>query len=329
MSLVRPPSKDVGRGPAGNLILGILTLLFALVVAALVWAAVEGGQIAGVETTDPATAGSGRFLEVSGLSLHLVERGSTARPTILLIHGFNPAGGAVWAEVAGMLDQSRLIIPDLIDFGFSERVETTGRVHTVIGRAELLADLLDVLGAERLTVVGSGYGGTVAAQLALLEPDLFQALVIIDGEIYGPPSGWTERLAALPVLGSAIAFNAWGASQRAEDAFNRGCVAGLCPPELVAARRVAAAIPGTAQALASMIATGGASTVVENLSHIEARTLVIWGESDQVTPLDDGRRIAAAIPGAELKLAVATAHSPEMDNPAAVAELIIAFLAAG
>jgi pimeloyl-ACP methyl ester carboxylesterase len=309
--------------------MGVFILLFGLVVVAVGWAVAQRGSITAAETTDPATFGSGRLIDVGGLSVHVVEQGGTALAPIMLIHGFNPAGGAVWTEMAGLLDRNRLIIPDLIDFGFSQRIETTGRVHTVIGRAEHLAELLDDLDTGPLTLVGAGYGGAVAAQLALLEPHLIEALVIIDGEIYGPPAGWPQRLAAMPVLGPAVAFNAWGASQRAEDAFNRSCLGGICPPEIVEARRVASAIPGTAAALAAMLSTGEASTVVENLARIESRTLVIWGESDPVTPLEDGRRIAGAIPGAELKLAVGTAHSPEIDNPAVVAELIIAFLAAG
>ena len=57
-----------------------------------------------------------------------------------------------------------------------------------------------------------------------------------------------------------------------------------------------------------------------------APAFVIWGETDTLTPLPQGRAIAALLPMATLHVLPATGHIPAIENPAAFDEALVGFL---
>jgi pimeloyl-ACP methyl ester carboxylesterase len=55
-------------------------------------------------------------------------------------------------------------------------------------------------------------------------------------------------------------------------------------------------------------------------------TLVIWGEQDRLLPPDEGRRLAAAIPGSILAILPHAGHIPQEEVPAEFARVVAGFL---
>jgi pimeloyl-ACP methyl ester carboxylesterase len=62
------------------------------------------------------------------------------------------------------------------------------------------------------------------------------------------------------------------------------------------------------------------------LAQISAPTLVIHGENDRLVPAENGRRIAARIPGAKLVIIPDASHIFSADQPAATQAAILDFL---
>lgn len=247
---------------------------------------------------------------------------------MLFIHDFDIAGGYQWLPVVQGLGSRSMLIPDMIDFGLSARPGDAGRIHTVVGRAETLFGLLEELAVDRVSIVGAGYGGEVAAEMAALEPDLVESLVLISPEIYGPAPTWESYLYSLPVLADAMNFTFIGAGSRAERRYAAGCeTGGWCPtPDALAVRDQTSRVPGTAEALTAMAQTPEASTLPDALSAITAPTLILWGENDVTTPLDEGQQLSAAIAGSQLVIVPGTGHRPQLEDPGAVAAFIGEFL---
>lgn len=54
--------------------------------------------------------------------------------------------------------------------------------------------------------------------------------------------------------------------------------------------------------------------------------LVIWGETDTLTPLPQGRAIAALLPNATLQVLPDTGHIPAIENPTGFDEALLEFL---
>jgi pimeloyl-ACP methyl ester carboxylesterase len=55
-------------------------------------------------------------------------------------------------------------------------------------------------------------------------------------------------------------------------------------------------------------------------------TLVVWGEQDTVTPPDQGRRLAAMLPNAELVMLDGVNHIPHLEDPGRFFETLRTFL---
>jgi pimeloyl-ACP methyl ester carboxylesterase len=149
---------------------------------------------------------AGRFLEVNGVRLHYVERGSGT--PLVLLHG----NGSMIQDFAssGLIDlaakKHRVIVFDRPGFGHSERPRTV--VWTPAAQAELINSALHRLGVSEALVLGHSWGASVAVALALKYPALVQGLVLASGYYY--PTVRPDVLAlsapAVPFFGDVLRY---------------------------------------------------------------------------------------------------------------------------
>ena len=122
---------------------------------------------------------SGRLMEVDGVSLHYLERGSG--PVLVLLHG--NAAMAQDYEAAGLVDRLaqryRVIAFDRPGFGYSSRPR--GRFWTVEHQAALLLKALQQLEVADGLVLGHSWGTLVAMAMARLAPGVVRGLVLVSG----------------------------------------------------------------------------------------------------------------------------------------------------
>jgi pimeloyl-ACP methyl ester carboxylesterase len=147
---------------------------------------------------------AGRFLDVDGVRMHYVERG-TGEPLVLL-HG----NGSMIDdfESSGLIDLAarnyRVIVFDRPGFGHSDRPRSV--VWTPDAQAGLIKHALERLDISNAIVVGHSWGASVAVALALKYPDLVRGLVLASGYYY--PTARPDVIAmgapALPVIGDIL-----------------------------------------------------------------------------------------------------------------------------
>jgi pimeloyl-ACP methyl ester carboxylesterase len=171
--------------------------------------------------------------------------------------------------------------------------------------ADLLA-VLDATGSDRAVVISMSETGPVAIRFAATRPERVEALVLYGtfarrrtipvgaGGVVGRGRTDTEEAdveslvqALEPVWGTG-AVGASSAPSLAGDEVHRKWLAGL---------ERSSASPRT---YVQLVHAALRADVVDSLGEVRAPTLVVHRTEDPLNPIDDGREIAAGIPGARL-----------------------------
>jgi pimeloyl-ACP methyl ester carboxylesterase len=147
---------------------------------------------------------AGQFLEVDGVRLHYVERGS-GEPLVLL-HG----NGSMIEDFvsSGLVDLAarnyRVIIIDRPGFGHSSRPRNV--IWTPVAQAQLIQRALQRLGVSQAIVLGHSWGASVAVALGLKFPDMVRGLVLASGYYYPTlrPDVVAMSAPAVPVVGDIL-----------------------------------------------------------------------------------------------------------------------------
>jgi pimeloyl-ACP methyl ester carboxylesterase len=174
----------------------------AAAVGALAISALVNQRLANnAENDNPPT---GQFLEVNGVRLHYVERGSGA--PLVLLHG---NGSMIQDfESSGLIDLAaknyRVIVFDRPGFGHSNRPRNV--VWTPAAQAELINSALHRLGVSHAIVLGHSWGASVGVALALKYPKLVQGLVLASGYYYPTlrPDVVALSAPAIPLVGDVL-----------------------------------------------------------------------------------------------------------------------------
>lgn len=176
--------------------------------------------------------------------------------------------------------------------------------------------LVRALGLDRPVLVGLGFGGWVAAEMATMAAGAFSALVLVapmgikptDGFIYDQFLVGTESYARMAFTEQA----AFEAEYGAEPAFEQ-----LDAWE-------------TDRAMTSRLAWKPYmynTALPRLLRGVDIPALVIAGDADRIVPLECARRYAEALPNATLETMPGCGHAIDIEYPDALAAAINAFLA--
>lgn len=118
--------------------------------------------------------------------IHLVEQGTG--PLVLLVHGF-PESWYSWRHQLSALAAAgyRAVAIDVRGYGRSSKPEDTA-AYRMLELVEDNAAVVDALGEESAVIVGHDWGSTIAANSALVRPDVFRAVGLL-GVPYAPRGG--------------------------------------------------------------------------------------------------------------------------------------------
>jgi pimeloyl-ACP methyl ester carboxylesterase len=183
-------------------------------------------------------------------------------------------------------------------------------------------------------VAGTSFGGLVALRWAQQEPRQVAALALIDSVGLGRALPWVLRLVSLRALSTFAVRPSRRAIRWQLHRLLMAHAARLGETHLATLSEYlwqsAAATNWTRLALAfSLFSTlRGQREVLtdDELRGLSMRTLILWGEHDRFLPQEHGRRAAALVPDAQLRIIPAAGHSPNWEAPADVLERFSRFL---
>ena len=270
------------------------------------------------------------LLDVGGLNMHIMEIGEGY--PILMQHG-NPTWGYLYRKVVNNLSgqKFRIILPDLIGFGFSDK-PSSYRSHLLENHIQWLANALEQMGLKELIFVGQDWGGPIGVGAISQTPEIVKGMVILN-TVLGPPKPNFKptafhRFANMPVL-SDIAFRVFGYPQVAlhkaqgDPASISGIVAKSYRFPLRGIKNNVAAL-GTARMVPnsldhpSVAPLGRVASFVESF---EGPAEIVWGKKDPVL----GRllkRTIKALPNAAVT-ETGAGHFLQEEVPEEIAQAVI------
>jgi pimeloyl-ACP methyl ester carboxylesterase len=283
------------------------------------------------------TVAGGQILDLPGGALQVAADGPTARSArrprsraapIVLLHCF--AGSLHWWDrmTPRLAREHRVIRIDLLGFGGSEKPKSG---YAMEEQARLVALALGRLDVQGAVVVGHSMGFDVATALAGQSSELVDRLVNIDEATdpgYGD-LGFLAELTLAPVIGQALRRVSpdFAVEDGYKRAFAPGYELGDFSDQVVDDYR--------AMTYSSYLRSKNETDEFEEEAPLDQRVraaavplLVIFGERDQT--YDDPEAAARAyddVPGARIEVLPGAGHSPNVEQPAETARLVLGFAA--
>jgi pimeloyl-ACP methyl ester carboxylesterase len=256
-------------------------------------------------------------IQIDGRIAHAIRAG--AGDDIVLLHGLG--GPMMWQKVITPLaEKFRVTVIDFPGFGDSQ---AASHALSVDGHAEFARAVLDRIGVRQAAVSGISYGGQVAAHFAAKFPERTSALMLLC------PSGLKPApfIARSTFVWNVCAFILRHTVQRSEAML---CKAGARsffniqnrPDDLCGKFFEQLSRPGgrASWANAARNVLRGREELLQNLSHIAAPCVILWGENDVTVPVALARDVHERIAGSRLSVIPRCAHSIPLEHPQTVLE---------
>ena len=269
-----------------------------------------------------------RFVEIDGVRVHYQEAGDVTAPPVLLIHGF-ASSTVVWSKVFLSLANAgfRVIALDMLGYGYSGKPRNGE--YTIAGQASLIVSLLDRLRIKRATIVGSSYGGAVAATCALDYPTRVNKLVLVGAVSNNRPLAYKlMRMFGAPFFGDVVSPLLIGSRRllrmRMKKVYDRH--SWVLDERRVDARHQPLRASRTQRAIVRTVRGWDAERISRDAHQIKQPTLLLWGENDIEIPLDDGERLHQDIVGSRLIVFLNCGHLPHEEYPEGFTEIVSDFI---
>lgn len=261
--------------------------------------------MAGVNWTDST-------IEAAGTRIH-VSRAGRGRPLLVLHHETGTLDRLPFYDaLAARYD---VLVPHHPGYSRSPRPDWMRSVRDI---AVVYRGMLSELKVVRPALVGLGFGGWIAAEMASMAPADLSHLVLVGAMGVKPPQGDILDLAITGYMDYARA------GFHDQKVFDK--VYGAEPPidQLE--------MWDICREMSFRIAWKPymySQTLPHLLGSVRVPALVVWGDNDKVVPQSASERYLSALPNAKLEIVKACGHCVDMEQPEALAKLVTNFIPQG
>ena len=264
-------------------------------------------------------------LEIQGGKLTISYAANTPqaeRDTILLIHGFG-ANKENWHRMARQLTpEYNVYALDLPGHGASSK--PLDLPYGIVDQVGYVREIMDALAVKQVHMAGNSMGGAISAAFARLHPDRVVTITLFN------PAGSTRYPAELDEH-LARGENPLVVEQRGD--FKRLMAFALekrpfipWPLTSVIEERAMANEEINNVIFSALLDSGESGSLEDEMPHIQAPTLIIWGEQDRVLNYRNAQVFNDLIPDSRKVILPNIGHAPMIETPKESAALMTEFI---
>ena len=249
-------------------------------------------------------------IEAAGIKLH-VSRAGKGKPVVVLHHETGTLDRLPFYDT--LAAHHDVLVPHHPGYSRSERPDWMRSVRDV---AVIYRGLLSDLKIREAALVGLGFGGWIAAEMASMAPADLSRLVLVGAMGIKPTQGDILDLAITGYVDYARAGfhdqKVFDKVYGAEPSVDQLEMWDIC-------REMSFRIAWKPYMYSQ--------TLPHLLRAVRVRTLVVWGDDDRVVPQSAAKRYVDALPNAKLEIVKACGHCVDMEQPKTLAKLVTNFIA--
>lgn len=253
-------------------------------------------------------------------------------PTLVFVHGVFTTGDLWRGVVRRLANRYRCITPDWPLGSHLEPMDPGADLSTP-GLARLVAEFLDVLGLEDVTLVGNDTGGAIC-QLVVADHRARVGNLVLTScdafEVYPPaPFAFLKAIPAIPGAAFMLAQSLRVQLVRRSPLAYGWVVHRLPPREILDSYTKPLLDPGIrrdAKRLLQGISKQHTITAPSRFADFDRPVLLAWGADDKLFPLSLAQRLARVLRKARLEIVPGARTFVPEDRPDELARLIDSFV---
>src|SRR3989344_5496517 len=234
-------------------------------------------------------------------------------PVILILHGWGSSSDS-WFGVQEILVGKGfcVIVPDLPGFG---KTQAPATVWGVGEYAEFIHEFARKLGLEKFVLIGHSFGGQAAIQFAVEHPEKTEKLVLVAAAgVRRTPGVFKKLVAAAAKLVSFLLYLV--PSQDLRNNIKHAIYMAI-------RRRDYVRTQGIMRDVFKLVIT---QDLTAKFSKISVPTLIIWGDKDELTPVQDAYLMHELIRNSKLEIIGGGKHALNFQMPDKLSEVIWSWL---
>ncbi len=258
-----------------------------------------------------------KFVALDRNNIRYLEDGDQTAHNLVLLHGL---GGYAerWISLIPHLDKKyHVFAPDIIGYGQSDKPSVDYTLEFFI---KFVFDFMEALGIKKTFIIGTSLGGQIAAECAATQSPIIEKIILIS------PAGIMKK--STPTLDAYTMAALYPNKDSVKNAYQMMVGPRMQVSEISIERFVTNMSRPNAKMvfLSTLLGLKNSPDIFDKLEKINIPTLVIWGKEDKLIPFEYSQQFVSSIKNCEFMPMDGCGHSPYVEDPEKLSDIIIKFL---
>ncbi len=259
-----------------------------------------------------------KFVTINRNSIRYLEDGDQFDRNLILLHGL---GGYAerWSNLMPFLNKKyHIFAPDIIGYGQSDKPSVDYTPEFFI---KFVFDFMEALGIKKTFIIGTSLGGQITAECAATQNPTIEKIILIS------PAGIMKK--STPTLDAYTMAALYPNKDSVKNAYQMMVGPGMQVSEISIERFVNNMSRPNAKMvfLSTLLGLKNSPDIFDKLEKINIPTLVIWGKDDKLIPFEYSQQFVSLIKNCEFIPMEGCGHSPYVEDPERLSDIIIKFFA--